>query len=212
MKRTLFSIVCAFALIFGYTFLASAGSITDDFEDNNIDDWTVLSGTWSVKDGVLHQTQMGGPQAIVWEAPGELVDFTISVKAMGLIADADWGLAFHGSEGGNHYSWQFVNGGMMFVVYVAGGRVETNLQGQGEILNEWQDFEVVAEGSSYDLYWQGDLIQNFTHDALVDGRVGLFAWDLADFDDFTVTTDSLADQAVSPVGSLTTVWGSIKVK
>ena len=199
-------------LMFGFVFLVSAGDLVDDFEDDDISDWIVLSGAWSAEDGVLHQTQMGGPQVIVWETPGELEDFTISVEAMGLIGDADWGLAFHGSEGGNHYSWQYVNSGLMFVVYTSGARVETNLQAQTEILNEWQAFEVVAEGDSYDLYWEGDMIRNFTHGALTGGRVGLFAWDVADFDDFTVSSSSIAGLAVSPVGSLTTAWGSIKVK
>lgn len=212
MQKSLHFPMVISILIFGFVFPISAGTIVDDFEDDNIDDWTVLSGAWSAEDGVLHQTQMGGPQVIVWETPGELEDFTISVEAMGLIGDADWGLAFHGSEGGNHYSWQYVNSGLMFVVYTNGGRVETNLQGQGEILNEWQYFEVVAEGDSYDLYWEGDMIRNFTHSALTTGRVGLFAWDLADFDNFTVTAGSIAGQAVSPGSSLTTAWGLIKVK
>lgn len=212
MKTMTIITVCVFALIFGCVSFVAAGDLVDDFEDDDIGDWTILSGAWSAEDGVLHQTQMGGPQAIVWETPGELEDFTISVKGMGLTPDADWGLVFHGSEGGNHYSWQFVNGGLMFVVYTNGSRVETNLQAQGEILNEWQDFVVVAAGDSYDLYWKGDMISNFTHGALTTGRVGLFAWDLADFDDFTVTADSLVGLAVSPDSSLATSWGSIKVK
>ncbi len=212
MKTMAITTIYVFSLVFGCLSFVSAGELVDDFEDDDISDWTILSGAWSAEDGVLHQTQMGGPQVIVWETPGELEDFTISVKAMGLISDADWGLAFHGSEGGNHYSWQYVNSGLMFVVYTSGARVETNLQAQGEILNEWQSFEVVAEGDSYDLYWEGDMIRNFIHGALTDGRVGLFAWDLAAFDDFTVTADLIAGQAVSPVGSLTTAWGSIKVK
>ncbi len=214
MKRTLFSIACISVLMFGCAFLALAGSITADFGDKaQLDDWTVLSGMWSItNDGIMHQEQMGGPIVAVWDVPGELEDFTINVQSRALTGDADWGLAFRVADVGNHYSWQWVNGHLAFVTYIGGARTENWTQNQPMEMDTWQEFEVTGEGNSYTLSWKGEEIHVFEHDALTGGSVGFFAWDQADFDDFTVTADSIAGQAVSPVGSLTTAWGLIKVK
>ena len=211
MRNYLHVIGCIFILMFGCALLASAGTITDNLNDGKIDDWTILSGVWAAKDGVLHETEMGGPKVIVWNTPGELKDFTISVKAMGLSADADWGLVFRAKDVNNFYSWQYVNGGLMFVAYVAGVRTETNLQAQGAILNEWQEFKVVASGNSYTLSWKGKEIKTIENAALTGGKVGFFTWDVVDFDDFVVTSDSIASTtAVSPKARLSTTWGDIK--
>jgi len=211
MRNYLHVIGCIFILMFGCALFASAGTITDNLNDGKIDDWKVFSGVWSAKDGVLHETEMGGPKVIVWDTPGELKDFTISVKAMGLSGDADWGLAFRAKDVGNHYSWQYVNGGLMFVAYVGGARTENNLKAQGAILNEWQEFKVVAKGNSYTLSWKGNEIKTIEHAALTGGKVGFFTWDVVDFDDFVVTSDSIpSTTAVSPKGRLSTTWGDIK--
>lgn len=214
MKRIFFSIGCVVTLMLGCAFLASAGTITADFEnEDQFDDWTVLSGAWSItNDGIMHQEQMGGPIVAVWNVPEELEDFTINVQSRALTGDADWGLAFRATDVNNHYSWQYVNGHLAFVSYVNGARVENWTQNEGMVMNEWQEFEVTAEGNSYTLSWKGEEVHVFEHDALTGGKVGLFTWDQVDFDDFSVTADSLAGQAVSPVGSLTTAWGTIKVK
>ena len=208
MKTTFIS--CVIALMFLGTFWASAGTITIDF-DKGIDDWTVFSGIWTVEDGVLHQDEMGGPKVIVWDIPGELTDFTITVKARALTGDADWGLAFHAIDAQNHYSWQWVNGHLAFVSYVNGARSEDWTQDKPMEMNTWQDFKVVADGTSYELHWKGDNITTFEHKALTDGKVGLFTWDKIDFDDFTVTAEEIST-AVSIKSKLTTTWGSIKIK
>jgi hypothetical protein len=212
MNIKIVTTICVFVLMIGCVFTASAGTITDNFNDGKIDDWKVFSGAWSAKDGVIHQTEMGGPKVIVWNTPGDLKEFTITVKAMGLSADADWGVAFRATDVNNHYSWQYCNSALEFVSYVGGTRAETNLQGQGAVVNKWQEFKVVSKGTSYDLYWEGNMIKNFENKSLTTGLVGLFVWDLVDFDDFTVTADSIKGLAVSPSGNLAAAWGSIKAE
>ncbi|MBM3243071.1 hypothetical protein FJZ31_42980 [Candidatus Poribacteria bacterium] len=208
MRTTFILTICIVSLMFWGTFFASAGTISTNF-DKKIDDWTVFSGVWTVENGVLHQDEMGGPKVIVWNLPGELTDFTVSVKARALTNDADWGLAFHATDVNNHYSWQWVNGHLAFVSYVKGGRTEDWTQNQPQEMNTWQDFKVVAMGTSYDLYWKGNKITTFEHKALTTGKVGLFTWDKIDFDDFTVTAEDVGT-AVSTKGKLTTSWGAIK--
>ena len=153
----------------------------------------------------------GGTKKVIAEYPGELKDFTITVKAMGLSADADWGVVFRAKDVNNFYSWQYCNSALEFVSYVAGTRAETNLQAQGAILNEWQEFKVVSKGTSYDLYWAGNMIKTFENAALTGGKVGFFTWDVVDFDDFVVTSDSISSTtAVSSKACLSTTWGDIK--
>ncbi len=210
MRTTLILISYIVALMLGAAFFASAGTITNNF-DGGIDDWTVLSGIWTVQDGVLHQDEMGGPKVIVWDTPGELTDFTISVRAMGRLSNADWGLAFHATDAQNHYSWQFVNGHLGFVSYVGNSRSEDWTWDTAEVIDVWQEFQVVAEGTSYELWWEGELRTTFEHSGLATGKVGLFTWDQVDFDDFTVEAAEVGT-AVSTKSKLTTTWGSIKSK
>lgn len=213
MRRILSFTGCVFALMFGYVLLASAGTVTANFGNAaQLDGWTALSGDWSIAGGVMHQEQMGGPIVVVWDVPGDLDDFTIKVQSRSLTADADWGLVFRATDIDNHYSWQWVNGHLGFVSYVGGSRSEDWTQNEPMEMDVWQEFVVTAVGNSYTLSWKGSEIHTFQHDALTGGKVGFFTWDQADFDDFIVTSDSIAGTAVSPVGTLTTAWGSIKVK
>ena len=71
MNIKIVATICVFILMIGSIFSASAGTITDNFNDGKIDDWKVFSGVWTAKDGVIHQTEMGGPKVIVWNTPGD---------------------------------------------------------------------------------------------------------------------------------------------
>jgi hypothetical protein len=192
------------------TSLAVAGGMAEDFSSALDATWTTFAGVWEVQDGVLHQTEMDGPKVIVWEAPGELGDFTITVEARQMTSDADWGLAFRASDINNHYSWQWVNGHLAFVTYVNGSRTEAWTQDEPQEQEVWQEYKVVAEGTSYDLYWKGDLIHTFEHTALTTGFVGFFVWDQVDFDNFVVESDEIQGAAVSLRGSLVTTWSALK--
>ncbi len=204
--------VISFAALTSLTSLAVAGGMAEDFSSALDATWTTFAGTWEVQDGVLHQSEMGGPKVIVWEAPGELGDFTITVEARQLTSDADWGLAFRASDINNHYSWQWVNGHLAFVTYVGGSRTEAWTQDEPQEQEVWQEYKVIAEGTSYELHWKGDLIHTFEHDALTTGFVGFFVWDQVDFDNFVVESDEIEGAAVSPQGSLVTTWSALKAE
>ncbi|MBM3243072.1 hypothetical protein FJZ31_42985 [Candidatus Poribacteria bacterium] len=200
---------CVAALMFLQ--ISFAGTLTEDFNDGKMDGWTVLSGTWEVKNKELRQNQMGGPMVIVWDEPGELTDFTMTGKVMGLGGDADWGLALRVTDRNNHYSWQYVNSNLMFVTYINGTRTEAWKTPQAEILNEWQDFKVVAKGKTFELWWKGVKKNTFEHDALKKGKVGLFGWETAEaFDDITLTAEGVGKATVFPKDKLAQIWGQIK--
>jgi len=218
------TIICALlSLIFILALLQSLEALTYDFEDAEQEkDWEALRGVWEIKDGEFRETGDADAPLVAVVGEPDWTDYTISVRAKGLVGDADWGIAFRVQDINNHYSWQYVNSGLMFVAYVGGSRSESNLQGQAEILDEWQDFQVVVEGNNFDLYWNGDLISTFKHDALEEGYIGLFGWVNAGtappgggiaFDDFNAEGPGIPTSfAVEAHGKLTTTWGGIRSK
>ncbi len=208
--KTRFACWCILLMFLAAPF-AMAGGMAEKFDKKLDKTWKVFSGVWEVKDGVLHQSELGGPKVIVWEAPGELNNFTITVESRQLSNDADWGLAFRASDVSNHYSWQWVNGHLAFVTYVNAARTEAWTMNEPQEPNKWQEYKVVAKGDTYDLYWKGDKINTFQHKALKKGFVGFFVWDEVDFDNFVVESDEIVGGlAVSPQDKLATTWGALK--
>ena len=198
-------------------------ALTFDFEKaDQIKQWQDLAGTMEIIDGLFCSVNAaGGPLvSIIKDWKDEWQDYTITVKAEGLIGDADWGIAFRVKDTTDHYSWQFCNGSLMFVVYV-GGRTETSIVAQAEKLNEWQDFRVDVKGNSFDFYFNGALIKTVKHDALETGSVGIFNWINGGlvvgkhggvaFDDFTVEGKGIpSSAAVEPKSKLAVTWASLK--
>lgn len=220
--RALTLIVVVLSLVFLHSTLQA---LTFDFEKSDqIKSWQDLSGKTEIREGLLCSVNAAGGPLITalkdWN--DEWTDYTITVKAQGLIGDGDWGIAFRIQDAQNHYSWQFCNGSMMFVAYVGGGRTETAIVGQAEVLNEWQDYKVDVKGDSFDLYFNDKLIKTMKHDALDKGSVGLFTWinaglqvgDLggAAYDDFTVNGKGIPSDkiAVEPGGKLVMTWAGLK--
>ncbi|MEK7396425.1 MAG: family 16 glycoside hydrolase [Candidatus Poribacteria bacterium] len=205
--------VVSFVTFMFLTSFAFAGKVTEDFTKDLDKTWKVFAGVWKVQKGVLNQSEMGGPKVIVWETLGELKNFTITVEARQLTADADWGLAFRASDIANHYSWQWVNGHLAFVTYITNARTEAWTQNQPQEQNVWQEYKVVSKDTSYDLYWKGNKINTFEHKSLTKGFVGFFVWDQVDFDNFVVESDEIkGGMAVSPQVKLATTWGELKYK
>ena len=210
------------SLVFTFSFSAYLHSLTYDFEkDNQMNDWESLSGTWKVKDGALRETADAGGPLVVVTGKADWTDYTITAKIQGLLADADWGIAFRVQDASNHYSWQFCNSNLMLVTYIGGARTEAFKQAQGEVLNQWQDFKIEVKGNTFDLYWEGKKITTFKHDALKSGQIGIFGWINSGLqvgadggvvaDDFTAEGPGIPrDLAVSRKQKLTATWGTIK--
>ena len=202
--------VVSFVTFMLLTSFAFAGNMAENFSGVLDKTWTSLAGVWATQGGVLKQTEMGGPKMIIWKAPGELKNFTITVQARQITADADWGVAFRASDIANHYSWQWVNGHLGFVTYIANARTEAWTQNQPQEQNVWQEFKVVSKDTSYDLYWKGNKINTFEHKSLTKGFLGFFVWDQADFDNLVIESNEIATSAVSTQGKLSATWGELK--
>jgi len=178
--KTLYQVLICGAVILSLMLLHNTSQAMNfDFEKaDQINQWADLAGTMAIVDGLLCSVNAAdGPLvSIVKDWNDGWSDYTITVKAQGLVADADWGISFRVQDIANFYSWQFCNGNLMFLTYVGGARTEAFTQPQAEVLNEWQDYKVVVKGNTFDLYFNGNLIKTVTHDALKTGSVGTFVW------------------------------------
>ena len=219
---------CIFALHFaiGLSVMlvcTTAQAITYDFEDaKQKDEWEDLRGETEIVDGLLCEMATAGLPliSVIKDWNDEWTDYTVTVKAQGLIGDADWGIVFRVQDVSNYYKWEFCNALLRFVTEIGGTRTAVFTTVQPEVLEEWQDFKVVVEGDTFELYWNGDLIETVTHDAFETGRVGVASWINAGlavgehggvaYDDFNVDGVGIPLMSVEPEDKLATSWGKIK--
>jgi len=217
--------ICCAVIISMLLLYNTSQAMNFDFaKADQINQWKDLAGTMAIKDGLLCSVKdAGGPLvSMVKDWKDEWSDYTITVKAQGLVADADWGISFRIKDIANFYSWQFCNGSLQFITYVGGARTEAWKVVQAEVLNQTQDYKVDVKGSAFDLYLNGKLIQSVKHDALKTGSVGTFVWinggtalgnhGGVSFDDFNVDGKGIpgALTPVTPQAHISTTWGDIK--
>ena len=151
--------------------------ISFDFSNASQDsEWEDLSGDWGIQDGMYYEFKDADGPLVSVTGDATVSNYTITVKAMGLVTGADWGIAFRVQDVNNHYSWQFVNGALECILYNKGGRSTLYTEPLDEILDEWQDFKVEAVGNTFNLYWNGELKTTITDKTLGWGRIGLFGW------------------------------------
>jgi hypothetical protein len=202
---------------------ATAQAITYDFEDEKQkDDWEDLRGETRIVDGLLCEMATAGLPLItvIKDWKDEWTDYTISVKAQGSVGDADWGIVFRVQDVSNYYKWEFCNALLRFVTEINGSRTAVFTTAQPEVLEEWQDFKVVVQDDTFELYWNGDLIETATHDAFKTGAVGVASWineglavgehGGAAFDDFNVDGPGIPAMSVEPEDKLATTWAGLK--
>jgi hypothetical protein len=202
---------------------ATVQALTYDFEDaKQKDEWEDLRGETEIVDGLLCEMETADLPLISvikdWEEGW--TDYTISVKAQGSVGDADWGIVFRVQDVSNYYKWEFCNSLLRFVTEIGGARTAVFTTPQPEVLEEWQDFKVVVEGDTFELYWNGDLIQTVTHDAFKTGKVGVASWINAGltvgehggaaYDDFDVEGPGIPAMSVEPEDKLATTWAGLK--
>ncbi len=147
-----------------------------DFEDAaQVDQWEDLAGFWDIEEGIFYEfMDAGGPLVTLTGEP--LTDCAISVRAMGSVDDADWGITFRATDISNFYSWQFVNGYLMLILYSGGTRSELYSEAFSQTLDEWQDYLVIVKGNAIYLYFNGELHAIVEDDTHAEGQVGLFGW------------------------------------
>ncbi|MFB3788647.1 MAG: hypothetical protein ACE15F_20000 [bacterium] len=172
-----------------------------DFENaNQLDQWEDLAGVFDIANGQFFEIDDAGGPLVTLTGDPTLTDVAVTVKGMGLVADADWGIVVRCTDLGNMYSWQFVNGYLRVLSYVGGTRTEplgVDIT-YAEELNVWREFTLIVKGNVLYAFFDGVCQGVVVDDNLTEGQVGLFGWvnsgtDLSNvpggiaFDDFVVS-------------------------
>lgn len=196
MKKAIFAVLFMATI---FVLQVQSQDIFFDFEDmNQFDEWEYLAGYWDIDGGYYYEMDDADGPLVTLTGDTALTDYTLTVKAMGLVADGDWGVVFRAQDISNYYTWQFQNNALVFIVYSGGSTSTLYSQALTEALNEWQEFKVVVKGDTFECYWNGELKTTITDTTFTSGRVGLFGWvnsgsDLGEnfgylaFDNFYVT-------------------------
>lgn len=228
-----FSILLTISIIFGLCPVFLSEALRYDFEnrfedwtvDIQLKDWTVVNGTWIVKEGAYVQEDIGenpeGLGARSFFGKPEWSDYTIRVRAKVIrYGQNGWfGITFRGQEHErNHYLYQFgVHGGNMptIVAKVEGGIYNplANFRPtEKHKLGEWYTFTVEAIGSSIKCYIDDEMVFDIKDKTFEKGKIGL-ATGLARVavDEVEVQGPDIPEnKAVQPNGKIAMTWGYIK--
>lgn len=201
-KKMIFGL--AFSLLMFIAGNAQATTITDDFNDGNLDGWVSLSGfpvptygNWQIVDGVVIETGGSSDYPVLALKDYIFSDQTVEVKT----------LYYDGSVSGLTIWWQDTAYFVKIFNRYHGGIVVLERVGNYDTYTEypndkweriWRTMKVEANGSAGEikLYLDGDYM--FTHtvqsDAARSGLTGFTGTNgRIEFDDFKITTFSDTD-------------------
>ena len=211
---------------------AWAGTFMDDFEDGNMDEWSLSSagagGTWKIENGELILEGSGGASYFGFGIEGpDWKDYTIKVKLKitkhVVTAFAEQaGMVFRADEEASYGVLLGTLGGAnikrlhTYHCNLRLGGVPQHLQTvpfDWEV-NTWYVLKAVIEGDNFKYYVNDDLIMEYMDATYPAGGVGLVvtASTAAHFDDFCVTGEDIPDnfRPVFPKAKIATKWGAIK--
>ena len=208
---------------------ASAGTLTDDFSDRNMNEWTKDGRgnhrEWRLENGELiieSNFSLNGFSIgeVTWK------DYTVGVSLkivkhrpfQGLREGA--ALSFRATDVDNSYYFGLVTLGLnpkqaeIFYFNKEVGNQSILSKLFAWEMDTWYDLKVTVKGNSLECYINEELIWALNHDLFTEGKVGIGVGNsvTAHFDNFFVMGDDVPDLnlSVSPKGKLPTMWGKIK--
>ena len=210
-----------------------AGTFTDNFDDGNMDGWTIhrplgQGGTWKIENGELVLQVIDGPIEFTIGEP-TWKDYTVSVKVKMTAHQPHqrWveaaGILTRWSSGLNSYVFLLGTGGLfgnfkgLGAHYVKNSDVPQHYESSpfDWKLNTWYELKVTAEGGQFKVYVDGKQVLSYVDATHPSGAIGIgaaYAGTTAHFDDFSVTGDDVPGTvaAVDPKAKLATTWAAVK--
>lgn len=159
--------------------LCNTSLFQDDF--NNLDQWTIVSGTWSIQSGKL----CGGPgEGKIFVNIDGASDYAINLNGAQLSAGNGYGLYFRATnfQAVNGYNFQYDPGypGFLFREwyksneYAPAARVVPN---NFNYYSQPHNIQVVVEGDTYTSYLDGTKLYTVNDSTYTSGGIGLRTWD-----------------------------------
>ena len=176
----------------------SASTRTFDFESAGVDDWTVVTGQWTVEEiagapsgkrALVQRATRNEFNVIV--APGTYgdVDVTLKFKPISGREDASGGIVFR-FDGGKYYVVRAnaLEDNFRLYYYDRGRRQMASAKVKPPALGQWHTVRVVAVGEQIQAWFDGTRYLDHRDARFKAGRVGL--WTKADsvtaFDDLAI--------------------------
>ncbi len=217
-------------LVFLIPISAQAGTWVEDFEDGNLDGWTVSGGgEWSIQDGKLSGRFIGGgglPSVIRME-PSAWKDYTVEAKVFLLeklgghpemafclrlnpVAWHAYGFCLHFAN--NHaeiYRHRGFNAGAI-------QRLASNPRQMSD--NTWYKVKCSVSGNHLSFYIDDELCAELDDPGLESGTVAIYISNMhVLIDDIVITGNDIPDQglaqnskSVKPLDKLAATWADVK--
>jgi len=226
MKRlSLIIPIFALCLLLITTFSQVSTALFFDFEDKNqLDDWTILSGTWEIVDDEITNSKVvrgeGVDELFLSIGDEKWTDYTVEFDGCGLTDDI--GVAFRVKDVNNFYAFLIAPSISLSEWFSKkGGAFDENLGKKGDNLgisiNEWHKYKLVVKGAEAQIFVDGEepfdpveISEDFDN-----GGIGVRQWgDTGHYDNILITGSGIplspGENAVVPKDKLAHKWGDIK--
>ena len=206
-------------LLFLPTTVGWTGTFTDNFDDGNADEWTVVENAaseWNVIDGGYHGSIADGTEsiALIGESDWDVESIEVKIRD----AEGEWlALVWRYQDLSNFDSWWLSIAGGALEAWPKVGDYEGAARASGAVpfdpAKEFT-FKVVINGNDFEAFFNGEKIETYTNDAFATGQVGFLVWGgSATFDDVVITGPNISgDTAVRAAGKIASVWGKLKTQ
>lgn len=156
----------------------STSLFEDDF--NNLNQWTIASGKWTIKDGKL----CGSGDGRIYAKVPDATDYVITLNGAKLDSGNGYGLYFRATNFAkvNGYNFQYDPGasGFLFREWYQGNEFaatsfvkKTNY----DFYSQPHDIKVVVQGNTFTTYVDNVKVHQVTDPTYTEGGIGLRTWD-----------------------------------
>ena len=213
IKPILFMLGC-FLLFFGP--LNKSDALLWDFNNKDQEsDWTVISGTCEIDKDAYKISDLAA-EALAIAGDSTWTDYTIACKAR-LTQPGGFNniaIAFRASgDGASEYMFMLEGGRQQAEWWkkIAGTYTEIKVDPLEIDTKGWFSFKVIVKSSTFEGYYEDELISAIEDKDLQKGKVGARIYGCTShIDDFDVNGPGIPASPVEVVGKLATTWGRLK--
>jgi uncharacterized protein YjdB len=180
------------------TVTSSSITYIEDFNDNNAQNWTILSGTWTATGNQYYNSTTGAIERAIYNG-STFADFTYMVKAKS-VWNNWYGVIFNYQDANNYYYVSLKASTNIELRKVLNGTTSTLYTGtySGGGQNVLSNIEISNNGTSTTVKVNGGTVfNNISTPQWAYGKIGLWTdWNPVYFDDVQVTAISTLKSAM----------------
>ena len=195
-------------------FSSPAFALFFDFNDNKKPEgWEEVGGKWKVENGEYRGEEPTDTEGATLFGEPDWTDVVLEATVRN--AEGNWmALVVRWNDKDNHYGWWVNLGGGTGEWWVkTAGQYTQDASGAIKLDPKAYKLKLVANGDTFEGYYDDKLIATMKHKQHKQGRTGLLVWQgNSSFDDMTITGKDVPVLAVKPRGKLALTWAQIKAQ